>query len=179
MGTTTAGAEEKRTYRRGNQENQSRRNPTRADTTIATEKMLETRRDIGRLNDKAKKLEDRVEAAKQERKAIEAKLNKALALAPKIDELTEKFDAQRKTQADTDRAILSDIANLETEFRPAVEARLKQHELYLSTLNTYYQNLYTAMSNLAYNSTNAPSNNRLSRASFSTAPSELKQITVF
>ena len=167
-------ADEKRTYRRGNQENPSRRNPTRADTTIATEKMLETRRDIGRLNDKAKKLEDRVEAAKQERKAIEVKLNKALALAPRIDELADKFDAQRKIQADTDRAIMADVANLNANVRPAIKARLKQHELYLSTLNTYYQNLYLAMSNLAYNSTDSSSNDHLSRTS-----SELKQIAAF
>ena len=87
-----------------------------------------------------------MEAVKQERKVIEVKLNKALALAPRIDELADKFNAQCKIQADTDRTIMANIANLNTNVCPAIEARLKQHELYLSTLNTYYQNLYLAMS---------------------------------
>ena len=120
-----------------------------------------------------------MEAAKQERKAIEVKLNKALALAPRIDELADKFDAQRKIQADTDRAIMADVANLNANVRPAIEARLKQHELYLSTLNTYYQNLYLVMSNLAYNLTDSSSNDHLSCTPFSTASSKLKQIAAF
>ena len=95
------------------------------------------------------------------------------------DELADKFNAQCKIQADTDRAIMADVANLNANVRPAIEARLKQHELYLSTLNTYYQNLYLAMSNLAYNSTDSSSNDHLSRTPFSTASSELKQIAAF
>ena len=174
-------ADAKKTHRWNNQENyQPRRNQTRADTTVANEKLAETRRDIGRLNDRVKKVEDRVEAAKKEMKAIEEKANKALALERKIDELAEKLEVQRKIQENTDRAILADVANLTTSVRPNLEAHLKQHEINIATLNQYYQGLYSAMVNLAYSTVGPTSPNRAPYVLSTANPiPELKKLTAF
>ena len=174
-------ADVKKTHHWNNQENyQPCCNQTRADTTVANEKLAKTRRDIGRLNDCVKKVEDRVEAAKKEMKVIEEKANKALALECKIDELAEKLEVQRKIQENTDCTILADITNLMTLVWPNLKAHLKQHEINIVTLNQYYQGLYSAMVNLAYSTVGPTSPNRTPYVLSTANPiPELKKLTAF
>ena len=87
---------------------------------------------------------------KQEVVELRKKMESALALAPRIDDLAKVVSAHYKEQGDTNSVLLSEIATFKLTTTPTIEAQLKQHTIDISSLVQRFNQLYTFTMNLFY-----------------------------
>jgi len=171
----------KKNYRKNPPSPPVHRYPTRYAQANTEGKLADIRKTIEDLTEKIKTLEERVKEANHEIDQLKDKIGKALELGPRIDELAEKVEAQRKLQVDTNSVLLSEFATFKHTDRPNLESQIKQQAFEIGSLNQRYQQLYNFAMNLLYPSQTASSNARIPYTPYPTPINtpERRSITAF
>ena len=152
---TRTRTESRRNNRRNNRSNKENspdyfphRYPTRARSNNSDTTMVETKKEIGRMSDKIRGVERRVEDARREITDLRDKIDKALALAPKIDSLAENLDRLKAIQLDAHLQIYDELTGLKNTLRTGIDPQFKQQALDITALKQAYNHLYTVAANL-------------------------------
>ena len=136
-------SERKRTHRRRPQDLPAHRYPTRYSNAMGgSEKVVDLRRDVGKMGDRIRRVEDRIDTARQEIKKLADKISAGLALDAKIDELKDQIASQQEAQANINRVLHSELADLKNSLGPAIATHTKRHVADISTLQQQIQYLY-------------------------------------
>ena len=139
----------KKTYRRENQR-PTHRYYTRSNATPPKERFIEWKKETTRLNDEIEKLEKKIEAGRAEKEAIEEKLDKVMALAPDLANLTKKLEDRCESQEQVSHFLMHEVAHLTYDVNPQIEGRLKDHTREINALITRYEYLYQIAMGMMY-----------------------------
>ena len=162
-------ANRKKTNRRSAPNPPTHRYPTRSTTWVTDEKWMEVRNDLAAAKNRIQGLEDRMESARQEIERLKSKIDQVLALAPRLEELGERVDRNRKEQNDMNSIILSEIATLQNKTTPNLATQIKQQAFEIANLTTLYHQINQVASSLLYptQDTGYDYRNNYSRSNFS------------
>ena len=179
--TIRARSEKKRTHRRNQEDLPYHRYPTRYSASLRNDKSGNNRRETGRLADRIRKVEGRIDAAKREIKKVNDKILTTLALVPQIEELAGKLESQRKAHVDTERAIRAELADIKHSFGPGFECQLQQQALEIATLKQQMQYLYAYANGLLYSAQNSSTSRTPYNSAYPTPASSpnMKPIAAF
>ena len=108
------------------------------------------RREMERMGERIAKVEDRVRKVKEEMAEMETQVGKALALVPRIKELSGRLELHWKAQAEGNALVMAELSDLRHAVAPAIESELKRHDLKLQDLSTKYSQIYAFATALLY-----------------------------
>ena len=81
---------------------------------------------------------------------METRVGKALALVPRIEELSGCLELHCKAQAEANALVMAELSDLRHAIAPAIESELKRHNLELQDLSTKYSQIYAFATALLY-----------------------------
>jgi hypothetical protein len=137
----------RRDYRRSRGRPKHQHN-TRFAAAYDDEPVQLTRRDIGDIERRTRKVEERVEGQKREVERLRKELAEVQALTPKISELSASFENFRSNQLKINHVIFQDLTRLRERITDHIDPRIGVLGRDVSNLYARYQSLFTIASNL-------------------------------
>ena len=135
-------SERKRTYRRKTQDLPTHRYPTRYSNSFGGDRVAEIKRDVGRMGDKMRRMEGRIDDVRREMKGIDEKISAGWALETRIDDLRDRITSHQEAQADINRVLHTELADLKNSLGPAIASHSKTQQSEIATLQQQVQYLY-------------------------------------
>ena len=134
-------ADKRRRNRKDNNPRTNHRYHTRSVAAATDEGSANTRRELSRLDEEIKAVDEKRKSMLAEIKTIKAKLEKVLALAPDIERIAKMMDDQRKSQEEVNRALATELAALKFSFAPKIGERVADNGYQIGLLNARFQYL--------------------------------------
>ena len=100
--------------------------------------------------DRIRAVEERARSSEREMGEVKGRMDKVIALGPRLDDLARTIADQRKEQADMNSVLLSEVSNLKLTLSPTIESRLKQHKFEINSLAQCINQYYTYITSLLY-----------------------------
>ena len=135
-------ADKKKNYRRNPQGPPGHRYPTRYSNGVANGKIAETKRDVGKMGDRIRRVEEKIEDAKREIRSVSEKITAGEALETQINELKDKIASQQEAQSDINSVLHTELADLKNTLAPAIDSHVKPQRADIATLQQQVQYLY-------------------------------------
>jgi chromosome segregation ATPase len=110
----------------------------------------EMRRQLTKLGDRIRKVEVDIQIAQEEIKITNDKIRKLSMLDSQVKLSAQNLDDLRRSQADMNSVLMSEIASLKLGLGPRLEQQLKDHAFEINTLTSRFQQLYHVVVNTLY-----------------------------
>jgi hypothetical protein len=143
--------------RRGNhQDCPGHRYPTRYQLGQSEKKINETKKDVGRMAERVRKIEGRMEEAKGDIARIEIKLGTLADLTPRLEGLARDIEQHQRDQIMTHLDIYHELTTLRNAIGPGLDAKLREQSNELATLRQQCQYLYAVALSLMFPNASDP-----------------------
>ncbi|KAF9782871.1 hypothetical protein BJ322DRAFT_1110741 [Thelephora terrestris] len=123
---------------------------TRSVTAASAESVKEMRRQLTKLGDRIRKVEVDIQIAQEEIKITNDKIRKLSMLDSQVKLSAQNLDDLRRSQADMNSVLMSEITSLKLGLGPRLEQQLKDHAFEINTLTSRFQQLYHVVVNTLY-----------------------------
>ena len=133
---------DKKNYRRNPQGPPGHCYPTHYSNSVANGKIAETKRDVGRMGDRIRRVEEKIEDAKREIQSVSEKITAGEALETQINELKDKIASQQEAQSDINSVLHTELTDLKNTLAPAIDSHVKPQRADIATLQQQVQYLY-------------------------------------
>jgi uncharacterized phage infection (PIP) family protein YhgE len=108
----------------------------------------ETKEGMGRMNERIRRVEARIDGARREIGKINSKITKTLALAPQMADLADRLSTHQEAQADISRVLHAELAEVKATLESSLEDHVQNQAIVIGSLQQQILNLYGYAANL-------------------------------